>query len=66
MADVCRNIPSAVTNCSGHITGRMTDRSASFFNLRAPVYKAAGKNKHKNTFYSGSGHVKFGLRYNTL
>jgi hypothetical protein len=52
MADLPRNIPSAMTNFRGYITGRMTDRSASFFNLRAPVYKPAGKNKHKNKFHS--------------
>jgi hypothetical protein len=57
MADLSRNVPSTMTNCRSRITGRMTDCSTSFFNLDAAVYKAAGKNKHKNKFNGGSGHL---------
>ena len=48
MADLPRNIPSAMTDFSGHIAGRVSDCSASFFNLRAAIRETTGKNKYKN------------------
>jgi len=48
MADLPRNIPSAMTDFSGHVAGRVTDCSASFFNLRAAIHETTGKNKYKN------------------
>ena len=37
-----------MTDFSGHIAGRVSDCSASFFNLRAAIRETTGKNKYKN------------------
>jgi hypothetical protein len=48
MADLSRNVPSAMTDFSGHIPRRVTDGSPDFFDLRAAWQKTTGKSNRKN------------------
>jgi hypothetical protein len=56
MADLSRDVPSAVTDLFGHIACGVTDRSTSFFNLHAARQETAGKNKRKDNFYGRTQH----------
>jgi len=54
MADLSRNVPSAMTDLLGHIARRVADRSTSFLNLRAARQKTTGKNHNQNNFHRGT------------
>jgi len=44
-----------MTDLSGDIAGRVTDRSACFFDLRAAIYQRTRKNKDTNNLHSAFG-----------
>lgn len=47
MADLSRNVPSAMADLRGHIARRVADRSTNFFNMRTAWYRTTGKRKYK-------------------
>jgi hypothetical protein len=51
MADLPRNIPSAMTDFNGNVSGGVTDCAASFFNLRTGIHETTDKNNYTNKFH---------------
>jgi hypothetical protein len=56
VTDFSCSVSNAMTYCSGHVPGRVADRSTGFLNLSAGRANATGKSNGKSNFNGNSDH----------